>query len=75
MVVISTAELRNNMRKYLNLATIETVVIQRGKAETFVLTRQDNLPKDFHRAISADEAIARVEAGMREIIKPKTASP
>jgi hypothetical protein len=69
MVVVSSAELRNNMRKYLNLAMVETVVIQRGKTETFVLTRQDDLPEDFRRAISADEAIARVEAGMREIVK------
>jgi hypothetical protein len=69
MVIISSAELRNNMKKYLTLATTEAVVIQRGKTETFMLTRQNGLPEDFHRAISADEAIVRVEAGMREIIK------
>ena len=69
MVVISSAELHNNMDKYLNLATTETVVIQRGKTETFVLARQEDLPEDFHRAISADEAVIRVASGMREIIE------
>jgi hypothetical protein len=69
MVVISSAELRNNMKKYLNLAATEAVVIQRGKTETFMLTRQDNLPEDFHQAISADEAIVRVENGMRRIVQ------
>ena len=69
MKVISSAELRNNMKKYLDTARTETVVIQRGKTETFVLTRQDDLPEDFHRAISMDEAIIRVEEGMRKIIK------
>ena len=68
MKVISSAELRNNMKKYLDLATTETVVIQRGKTETFVLAKQEELPGDFHRAISVDEVITRVEAGMREII-------
>lgn len=73
MKVISSAELRNNMKKYLDTARTETVVIQRGKTETFVLTRQDDLPEDFHRAISMDEAIIRVEKGMRKIIKDKQA--
>ncbi|MDR3366238.1 MAG: hypothetical protein LBO71_04645 [Prevotellaceae bacterium] len=69
MALISPSELSNNIKKHLNLAMVETAVIQRGKTETFVLTRQDDLPEDFHRAISADEALVRVEAGMREIIK------
>jgi hypothetical protein len=36
------------------------------------LKNRENLseiPDDFHRAISMDEAIIRVEAGMRKIIK------
>lgn len=71
MKVISSAELRNNMKKYLDTARSETVVIQRGRAETFVLTKQDNLPEDLNRAISMDDAILRVEEGMRKIIKSK----
>lgn len=73
MKVISSAELRNNMKKYLDTARTETVVIQRGRTETFVLTKQDDLPEDFHRAISMDEAIIRAENGMREIVKNKQA--
>ena len=37
MVVISSAELRGNMKKYLDIAKKEKVLIQRGKNETFVL--------------------------------------
>jgi hypothetical protein len=69
MKVISSAELRNNMKKYLDIAKTETIVIQRGRNETFVLKRQDDLPEDFHKAISMDESIARIEKGMKEIIK------
>jgi prevent-host-death family protein len=68
MKVISSAELRSNLKKYLDRARTETIVIQRGRSETFVLTRQDDLPEDYHRAISMDEAIVRAETGMREII-------
>jgi len=38
MRVISSSELRNNMKKYLDLAMNEKIVIQRGRNETFVLT-------------------------------------
>jgi len=74
MVVISTAELRNNMKKYFDTAATETVVIQRGKKETFVLKRQDSfqeIPEDFFRAITGKEVMAGVEKGLREMIKRK----
>lgn len=71
MKVISSAELRNNMKNCLDTARTETVVIQRAKTETSILTRQDDLPEDFHLAISMDEAICRVESGMIELIKSK----
>jgi len=74
MIVISTAELRNNMKKYFDTASAETVVIQRGKRETFILKRQDSfqeIPDDFHRAITASEVISGIETGLRKIIKQK----
>jgi hypothetical protein len=74
MKVISSVELRNNLKKYLDSARTETVVIQRGKNETFVLTRQEDLPEDLSRAVSMDEAIGRVETGMREIIEKRKRS-
>jgi hypothetical protein len=67
MKIISSAELRNNMKKYLDLASSETIVIQRGKAETFVLTRQDDLPEDFHRGITKDELMKGIEQDLRKI--------
>ena len=79
MIVISSAELRNNLKKYLDTATTETIVIQRGKTETFVLQRQERfaelsteVPADFHRAVTGKEVINAVEAGLRDIIKRKT---
>ncbi|GAB6008120.1 hypothetical protein [Dysgonomonas reticulitermitis] len=57
MRVISSAELRNNMKKYLDLASKEQIVIQRGRNETFVLTKQEYLEpdEDFRRAITMEE--------------------
>ncbi len=57
MRVISSAELRNNMKKYLDLATSEQIVIQRGRKETFVLQKKEYLEpdEDFNRAISLEE--------------------
>jgi len=57
MIVISSAELRNNMKKYLDIAKTERVVIQRGRTETFVLTGETYLQpdEDFHRAIGLEE--------------------
>jgi hypothetical protein len=68
MRVISSSELRNNMRKYLDLAVDEKIVIQRGRNETFVLTREDYLKpdKDLRRAISAKELLSGIEADIRE---------
>ena len=71
MKVISSAELRNNIKKYLDTARTETVVIQRGKTETFVLIRQDSLPEDFIQAIPLNDAISRVEEGMKKIVEKK----
>ena len=57
MRVISSAELRNNMKKYLDLADKERIIVQRGRNETFVLTKEEYLEPDddFHRAISIEE--------------------
>lgn len=57
MRVISSAELRNNMKKYLDLAANEQIVIQRGKKESFVLRKQEYIApdEDLARAISIEE--------------------
>jgi hypothetical protein len=68
MIVISSAELRNNMKKYLDLATSEMVVIQRGKTETFVLSAQQRIPDaDLARAITKDELLIGIKSDIREM--------
>lgn len=72
MVVISSAELRSNMKKYLDIAKNEQVLIQRGKNETFVLTAQQNpIEYDLSRAITVDEVIAKVREGLTELYERK----
>ncbi len=57
MIAISTAEFRGNMKKYLDLASTEQVLIQRGKDESFELVkRQYKKPDaDYYRSVSVDE--------------------
>ena len=72
MVIISSAELRNNMKKYLDIAKNEKVVIQRGRNETFVLVAQNNAAEeDLNRAITVDEVLARVREGLNEMFERK----
>lgn len=74
MVVISSAELRSNMKKYLDIAKREQVLIQRGKNETFVLTMQQNpVEYDIARSITVDEVIAKVREGLTEMFERKEA--
>lgn len=73
MRVISSSELRNNMKKYLDLAANERILIQRGRNETFVLMREDYLEpdEDLRRAISAKELLVGVEEDIRAAYKEK----
>ena len=75
MVVISSAELRNNMKKYLDLARTERVVIQRGRDESFVLVAQNNASSDadLARAITVDDVIERVREGLTQMFEKKEA--
>ena len=70
MIVISSAELRDNMEKYLDLSTIEPVIIQRGKEEAFVLSKQEPISSiDISRAITKEELVKRIKTDVREIRK------
>ena len=74
MIVISTAELRNNLKKYLDLARTERVIIQRGRDESFVLIAQNNAPDaDLARAITVDEFIDKVRDGLTQLFERKEA--
>ena len=62
MVVVSSAELRSNMKKYLDLSAKETVVIQRDAA-AFVLPAQECAPDaDLARAITKEELLAGIKS-------------
>ncbi len=73
MRIISSSELRNNMKKYLDLASTERIVIQRGKNETFVLTREDYLEpdEDLRQAISAKDLLSGIEEDIKNTYKRK----
>lgn len=72
MVVISSAELRNNLKKYLDLAKSQEVLIQRGRNETFVLVARSNAPEsDLERALTVDEVIARISKGLDDLFERK----
>ncbi len=73
MLVISSAELRNNMKKYLDLAKDETVVIQRGRTETFVLSRQERLSPDANlaSAVTAEELLIGIEEDIKKMFSKK----
>ncbi|MBQ8645599.1 MAG: hypothetical protein IJ476_04415 [Bacteroidales bacterium] len=60
------------MKKYLDIAKNEKVVIQRGKNETFVLVAQNvTSNEDLNRAITVDEVLARVREGLNEMFERK----
>ena len=70
MVVISSAGLRSNMKKYLDIAKREQVLIQRGKNETFVLSLQQNsIEYDLSRSITVDKVIEKVRQGLTEMFE------
>ncbi len=69
MRVISSAELRGNLKKYLDLARSEQIVIQRGRTETFVLRKEEYLKpdEDFYRGISVEEFTSGAKAHLRKL--------
>lgn len=73
MIVISSAELRNNMKKYLDLAKNENVIIQRGNNETFYLTAEKVLEpdEDYNRAINAKEFVTGAKEHIRKLYGKK----
>lgn len=71
MRVISTAEFRNNMKKYLDLTATEQVVIQRGKNEVFEIVKKHykEPDADLYRAIPAEEMLNLVLKDIHEMYK------
>lgn len=75
MRVISSSELRNNMKKYLDLAGDEKILIQRGRNETFVLIKEVCLEpdEDLSRAVSAEKLLVGVEEDIRKVFRKRQA--
>lgn len=71
MRVISSSELRSNMKKYLDLARKEDIIIQRGRNETFTLRQTEYLEpdEDLKRAITMDELLENVKEDLKELFK------
>jgi len=60
------------MKKYLDLARTERVVIQRGRDESFVLVAQNNAADaDLARAITVDDVIERVRDGLTQMFEER----
>jgi PHD/YefM family antitoxin component YafN of YafNO toxin-antitoxin module len=82
MLIISSREFRANQKSYLDQVDAgQELLVQRGKDKSYKVipvTEFDTIiskeyilepDEDFHRAISVDDAILRIEVGMEEIIK------
>ena len=60
------------MKKYLDIAKNEKVVIQRGRNQTFVLVAQNIAEdEDLSRVITVDDVLARVREGLNEMLERK----
>jgi hypothetical protein len=59
------------MKKYLDIAKTRSVIIQRGKTETFILSMEKHLvpDDDFYRATSMDELLIGVKEDIREVYR------
>ena len=67
MIAISTTELRKNLKKYLNLATKEKVVVQFNKTETVEIVPGKNIETndEYFSNPKVLEAIARGRADVK----------
>lgn len=75
MIVISSSELRNNMKKYLDIAKKEKVIVQRGRNESFVLVAQNIADdEDLNRAITVEEVLVKVREGLSDMFDRKEGS-
>lgn len=75
MIVISPSELRGNLKKYLDMAEKERIVIQRGKKETFELRKTEPISDDSFfdqpkNLEAIDQGIADIKAGKYKTLDP-----
>ena len=68
MKVISSAELRGNLKKYLDIAKREKVFIQSGRTEGEEYLSPD---ESLSQAITAEDLLADIEVDIRERYRKK----
>ena len=75
MIAISTTELRRNLRKYLDMANKERVIVQCGKTETYEIVPGGKI-SDTDRYFSNPKviehlkhSIEQAEAGKTHVLK------
>ncbi|WP_432713261.1 hypothetical protein [Pedobacter sp.] len=69
MIVISPTELSKNLKKYLDLADKERILIQRGKNETFELLKREHVSEDPY--FDDPNNIKAIEQGISDIKEGK----
>lgn len=65
MIAVSTTELRKNLRKYLNMANNERVIVQCGGTETYEIVPARKI-SDTDRYFSDPKVIEAIERGKAE---------
>ena len=68
MEAVSVSEFRSNIKKYLDIAKEEKLVVYRNKSESFIITPLNKLPKKVHllslsQKKAIDEALKDVANG------------
>jgi len=67
MITVSVTEFRGNMKKYLEIAENEKLVIHRNKGKSFIITPLERVNEDTilteEQKLAIDNAIEDIEAG------------
>lgn len=71
MIIISPTELRNEQKKYLELAEKESVVVKRGNKLIHLVVKDKIELSNLDRAISKEELLEGIEQDIRDIYKNK----
>ncbi|WP_076792626.1 type II toxin-antitoxin system Phd/YefM family antitoxin [Chlorobium sp. KB01] len=71
MIAISTTELRRNLRKYLDIANKERVIIQCGKSETYEIIPASKM-SDTDRYFSDPKVVKHLQRSLQQVEEGKT---
>ncbi|NHQ60847.1 type II toxin-antitoxin system Phd/YefM family antitoxin [Chlorobium sp. BLA1] len=71
MIAISTTELRRNLRKYLDIANKERVIIQCGKSETYEIIPARKM-SDTDRYFSDPKVVEHLQRSLQQVEEGKT---